>query len=172
MVEVITKFDENTQKAMNKLQMRILLPLLGLMVLIIVILATISFIDGDIEGGIGFLAIAVIAVLLVVGLIFLIKRMTMKSNKLLNMGVTSYFTFDGNYICLKADGMFGYSSINTLPVQMLFRAIETKENFFIYIHSMAAYVLPKKDIVQGTKEELRYLLQTWLGSKYKIRGRI
>jgi hypothetical protein len=95
----------------------------------------------------------------------------MKKNNMLNAGITNHFTFDNGFLYCKSVNSTGFDNVSTMPAQTLLKAIETKEHFFLYPNQVTAYVLPKKDIVQGTAEELRAILQTWFGPKFKIRGR-
>ncbi|WP_316559061.1 YcxB family protein [Methanimicrococcus stummii] len=50
---------------------------------------------------------------------------------------------------------------------MLDSAEEKKNEFIIYVTKMQVFLLPKKDIIEGTPEELSALLRNGFGSKFK-----
>lgn len=47
------------------------------------------------------------------------------------------------------------------------RAEEKENEFVIYVSEMQVFILPKKDFIQGTPEELRIFLKNEFGSNFK-----
>ncbi|MDV0445855.1 hypothetical protein MmiAt1_14550 [Methanimicrococcus sp. At1] len=61
----------------------------------------------------------------------------------------------------------GALETKTYKYSMLDSAEEKKNEFIIYVTKMQVFLLPKKDIIEGTPEELSVLLRNEFGSKFK-----
>jgi hypothetical protein len=112
----------------------------------------------------------VIAVLLLL-IIFLLIRVLQKSmnglNNLVNSEATSYLRIDENRIYREANSDEDFRSMSECSFAMLYKAYETKTHFFLFISNMQPHVVPKKDIIKGTPEELASVLSAKLGKKFK-----
>ena len=87
------------------------------------------------------------------------KRYVKQSPALFQSGYTFIFDEDNFSIMQTGDITSGTS---TAQYSALIKVYETKEMFYVYVTPVQAYLLPKKDIVKGTPEELRALLQSKL----------
>lgn len=61
----------------------------------------------------------------------------------------------------------GMIEIKKFEYSMLKEAEERKNEFVIYVSKMQVFVLPKKDINQGSVEDLRNLLRQKFGNQFK-----
>ena len=87
------------------------------------------------------------------------KRYVKQSPALFQSGYTFIFDEDNFSIMQTGDITSGTS---TAQYSALIKVYETREMFYVYVTPVQAYLLPKKDIVKGTPEELRGLLQSKL----------
>ena len=87
------------------------------------------------------------------------KRYVKQSPALFQSGYT--FIFDEDSFSTMTTGDIT-SGTSTAQYSALIKVYETIEVFYVYITPVQAYLLPKKDIVKGTPEELRGLLQSKL----------
>lgn len=74
------------------------------------------------------------------------------------------FVLDDDALSMTQAGAIA-SGTSTMRYDALYRAYETKNAFYLYISPLQAYLLTKKDVVKGTPEELRALLQSKLPPK-------
>jgi len=176
MIEIVTKFDASAQAALSRLGLK--KAVINFCVTILSSLALGFFIlFADVVGNasvpisVFFFVVAGLFALLLFMTLFLSKHPS-KKNKFLTAGITNFFTFDNSYVYCKSVNGMGVETISTIPGNMLFKAAETKDHFFVYHNARTAYVIPKKDFVSGAPDELRAILQAWLpGKKYKQYGR-
>lgn len=87
------------------------------------------------------------------------KRYVKQSPALFQSGYTFIFDEDSFSIMQTGDIVSGTS---TAQYSALVKVYETRENFYVYITPVQAYLLAKRDIVKGTSEELHCLLQSKL----------
>lgn len=63
----------------------------------------------------------------------------------------------------------GISGTSAVKYEELFKVCERKDVIYLFIEPAKAHVIPKKDIVKGTAEELRAFLQSKVApKKYKL----
>ena len=80
----------------------------------------------------------------------------------------AYYKFDTHTMYLESMLGEGRQAL-TLPYSMLVRVLETQSHFLLFISNNKAHVIPKKDIVVGTEEELRNYVHSWVGPQnYKM----
>ena len=71
------------------------------------------------------------------------------------------FIFDEDSLSVMQTGEIA-SGTSTAQYSALIKVYETREMFYVYVSPVQAFLLAKKDIVKGTPEELRGLLQSKL----------
>ena len=75
--------------------------------------------------------------------------------------------FDENRISIFSAGE-SPDIANTLRYEAIYRAYEAKNDFYIFITRKHAFIVPKKDVVAGSPDELRTLLQTKMRKRFVI----
>ncbi|MDE5667472.1 MAG: YcxB family protein [Clostridia bacterium] len=79
------------------------------------------------------------------------------------------YTFDEEYITVtqtKGDVFFATSKAR---YSYIYKAYEDQNYYYLYISKLQSHVIDKASITQGTLDELRTLLKTNLGDKFKIK---
>ena len=87
------------------------------------------------------------------------KRYVRQSPSFFQTGHT--FIFDEDSLSIMQTGEIASGS-STAQYSALIKVYETREMFYVYVSPVQAFLLAKKDIVKGTPEELRGLLQSKL----------
>ncbi|MCL2797912.1 MAG: YcxB family protein [Firmicutes bacterium] len=174
-VEVRTKMDAAAIVALNKYHQR---HLKWLWVVISVAFAAIGVVSllPPIEGSED-IVFGVLLLVLAAGFPFLfwwIQRHTIrkliKSAKAVGDDSLLAVGFTVDKVCYRAKKGNDINEGGESAYSQLFKAIETKTHFFLYISSMQAFILPKTDFVCGTSGDLRALLFAKMGINFKLNG--
>lgn len=167
MVIVETKFDESVAKTLNKVSLKKLGLVMGIISLLFTILGVINILDDELVSGIIWIAAGILYIPIV---IILTKVMQKKSNKtmsVLSNETIEKFQFDEEYMTIYLTKGDDYYSETKARYNYLFKALETETDFILYISNMQAHVIPKVRIIEGSTEELRELLSNNLKDKFK-----
>lgn len=170
MIEVKSKFDANLTKPLLRLQLRNLWVLFILFPLFFVLIGVVFIVgpEPDIVFGATIIAFGTLFLPLVYLLSIFFQRIINKSMKIMNTETTNYFRFDENKIYQEMIRGDEYKATSESSYKMLHKAYETKSHFFMYISNMQTHVIPKKDIVSGTPQELANIFSAALGKKFKV----
>jgi hypothetical protein len=60
------------------------------------------------------------------------------------------------------------TSVTATPYELIYRAFETRDYFYIYVSLDQVYIICKNDITEGSAEDLRELLQTKLRIRFQV----
>ncbi|MBR5947354.1 MAG: YcxB family protein [Clostridia bacterium] len=100
-------------------------------------------------------------------LVFAAPRMTYKQLGKLKDVLNEYSFTDGEFtVATRMDGM---DSVATFSYDLIEKAMETPEFFFIYQTKHTAFPVDKATIDGGTADELKEKLMKTLGNKYTVR---
>ena len=172
MVEVRSRFDESITKPLTQLQMRRLrwfILIFPLIFCFIGIMAVVAPNDPGDEGfGIFMIVFSVLFIPLVWWLSKGLQKVVNKSMKIMNVETMCYFRFDENKIYQHIVRGEEFKDTSESSYSMLYKAFETRSHFFLYISNMQTHVIPKKDIILGTAQELASILFGKLGKKFKV----
>ncbi|MCL2861567.1 MAG: YcxB family protein [Firmicutes bacterium] len=89
-----------------------------------------------------------------------------KSARYLHVDTTQHYSFYEDRFVEQTTSDVSNSNFMFL-YSVLHEVKETQSHFLIYISVAEAYVIPKKDIVTGSADDLKQILTRWLGQKYK-----
>ena len=126
-----------------------------------------AIIEGDVIFGVIFIIIFGVGFSPMVYLFtkFLTKKIA-KSMPLLNSETVNYFKIENNLIYIEQSNDM-YMSTTKADFSFINKVCEDKENFYLYVSSQQAHLLPKADIFTGTAEELSEIFKNTLDKKYK-----
>jgi hypothetical protein len=168
MIEFKTNFGPEILKSLQKFQMRKMKWLFIAFSIFFIAMGLLSIFDAvepDIGSGI-FLICFGTFYMPVIGLItFPIAKRQNKTMKILDQETTNYFRFDEFKVYQEMVKYEDYKATIESSYPILHRVCETKTHFFMYISNMQAHVIPKKDIISGTVEELSEIFARSLGKK-------
>jgi len=172
MIQIVAQFDANAQKALIGFNLKKLAIFFGILISVFAVLGIVMYIYGGSDSP-AFLMWGLAGFSLLIVIILPISAAnTAKNNPLLRLGIINYNSFDNSFFYAKSTSQIGYEAVSTIPGNILLRAVETKDHFFIYQNTAVCNIIPKKDFVSGTPDELRAILQSWLpGNKYKRYGK-
>jgi len=172
MIEVKSKFDKNLTKPLLRLQMRKLWWLYLIFILLFVFIGVLSFVSPETDSDKSFGIFMIVFGVLFFPLVYLLSKVFQKilnnSTKSMSAETFMYFRFNENKIYQESNRGEEYKATYECSYTLLYKAYETKSHFFMYISRMQTFIIPKKDIVTGTPEELRQILYNKLGYKFKV----
>ncbi|NCA97157.1 MAG: YcxB family protein [Bacteroidia bacterium] len=90
--------------------------------------------------------------------IFVSQKINIKSMFLLSNETINVFEFDDNKFTIIQTKGDSYKSTTESDYSIFYKVIETNTLFLFYISNAACHVVPKKDIIEGTIEDLREVL--------------
>ena len=96
------------------------------------------------------------------------QKLVNKSMKMMSAETLVCFRFEEEKVYeedIKGEVMRSTSEVS---YELFYKAYETKSHFFMYISMMQTWIIPKKDIVTGTPEEIAHILSGKLGKKFKV----
>lgn len=166
MVRVETKLNAETAKQLNKRGLKNLSWLIILFTALFLILGICEVASGD---GFGYYYIVMAVLFFPLCLLFtkLFQSTINKSSKFMSESTDEVYTFDEEYFILEQtrEGMF--KNVLQANYTYLFKVVEDKEFWFLYISNHQAHVIPKSGIKDGTAEELNAIFVKKLGAKFR-----
>ena len=171
MVEFKGKFDERVQQSVNKRSFKTSSIIILVFSAVLILFGIVGLIWGtdheDFVYAIYCVSFGVLFYPLFCG-IYAIMRKFIKPNLAMMSAETEqqFQFFDDRFMCSQIKGD-EFNDFMQAKYSMLFRAIETKEQYFLYISRTQCYVINKADITAGSVEELNKILTNNLGEKFK-----
>lgn len=167
MVKIVTKFDTNVTKSLNKFAIKKLLPFYIIFSLAFIFLGLCSIPDedGTIWYGIFLIAIGVLFFPICLLLTKIGQKNFNKSMSLMSDETIFSCEFGDNEIYMEESKGSSYFATIRSDYTHFYKVYETDTHYFLYISKQQCHVLPKCDIVEGTVEELNILLFRHLGPK-------
>ncbi len=170
MVVVNTKFNEQATRELSNLQMRKFLILFIIVSAFLVLFGSIGVVAGeDIEDftlGITLVVLGFGFTPLVYVINLLLQTFINKSMAILNEDTTNVFKFDEDKVYQEMTRGEIYHAKSESVYSLIYKVYENENNFFMFISSTQAHIIPKKDIVEGSYEDLVFYFATNLGSKF------
>lgn len=167
MIKFRSVLNEDAANKLNSHEMR-KLAIMEVVLCVSFVLAGIAFILID-ETGLGiFLTIFGLLFPVMIALIVKQKQKSMnKSAAILNGQTEQEFEFFDDHYTVKVNSGDMYNAVATARYYYLFRIVETKTHYFLYISETQAEVVDKSGLTEGTIEELNDILARNLDSKFK-----
>ncbi len=167
MVKVVTKLNAETLKSLNKFSIKKILPFLLIFSAVFVLLGicNIPDEDGDFFYGIFLIAVGVLFIPLCLLFTRLNQKNAGKTMPLLAAEPVITVIFNDDKIFIEELKGDFYKGTTEASYSYFYKAHETKTHYFLYISPQQCHVIPKKDIVEGTVEELNLLLFRNLGPR-------
>ena len=166
MVKVETKLDANTTKRMNKRGLKNLMWVIIAFSALFVLLGIVDVSVGDMFG-IYFIVMGVLFYPFVWMFTKLFQKMLNKSANFLSETTEEVYTFDEEFFQLEQTKTGMFKSTLQANYTYLFKVVEEADVWFMYISNTQAHVVPKKDIKEGSVEELNKIFATKLHDKFK-----
>ncbi|MGM9970559.1 MAG: YcxB family protein [Anaeroplasma sp.] len=167
MVIVETVFDEKVTKTLNKVSLKKLGLVMVIISLLFILIGVFNIIDGDLTGFIIWVSVGILYIPLVILLTKIIQKKSNKTLSLLSVQTKERYEFDNESIIIKQEKGDDYYSETRAKYNYLFKALETKDDFILYISNVQAHVIPKGKIIEGSVGELREILRRNLNDKFK-----
>ena len=172
MIEFRTKLNDAKSSALNKNVFKKLWWLYALLTILLIGIG-ISALKEDKIFGIIYIGLGLLITPLSYFLVFIIQKRFNKSANYLSDETEEIFTFDEEYMnSLNMPGeVKGDSFSSTLKAKysIIYKVIEDKNYYFVYISKMQCFVVNKSSITIGTLEEAQALLKKNLGDKFKTK---
>lgn len=171
MVEFKGKFDERVQQSINKRAFKTSSVIVWVFSAVILVFGIIGLIWGedheDFVYAMYCVSFAVLFYPLYAG-IYAIMRKFVKPNMAMMSAQTEqqFQFFEDRFMCSQIKGE-EFNDFLQAKYSVLFRVVETKEQYFLYISRAQCYVVNKADITAGTIDELNNILASNLGEKFK-----
>lgn len=167
MVKIVTKFDTNVTKSLNKFTIKKLLPfyIIFSLAFIVLGLCNIPGDDGSTWYGITLIVIGVLFFPLCLLLTKIGQNNLNKSMPLMSDETVFTCQFNDSDIYMEESKGSSYFATIRSDYSHFYKVYETDTHYFLYISKHQCQVFPKCDIVEGSVEELNILLFRNLGPK-------
>ncbi len=171
MVEFKGKFDEKVQNSVEKRSFKTASIIIAVFSAVLLLLGVIGLVWGedheDLVYSIYCLMLGVLFYPLYL-IIYAIMRKFIKPNTALISNETEqqFQFFEDRFICSQIKGD-EFNDFMQAKYSVLFKVIETKEQYFLYISRAQCFVVNKADLTAGSIEELNNTLSLNLGERFK-----
>jgi hypothetical protein len=81
--------------------------------------------------------------------------------------VEEVYEFDDEKVTLTQTKGNGLNSTSHMEYLYFYKIVETPTHFLLYLSSDQCHIVPKKDIVEGTVQDLRTIFTTHAPTKFK-----
>lgn len=173
MIRYESKFDSDQTKLLfdesSKKSKLVIIVLCLLFIIIGIIELSTRKNNIDILSAIFFIIIGFIIYPIYLLIIKLIIRKRNESTFILSHNTLEEYIFDDNYINVIINKGDDYLSNLKMKYNCLFKVIETKKSFILFISNSQCFVVDKEKIVEGSNEELRNILNEKVEKKFKKR---
>lgn len=165
LVEAITPLDLKTVKSLSDFSLkRVFWLLIVVAVMFLIIGILFIFIDA-VPIGIGLILFAVLFPIL---MLVVNRASTKKNNELIiNKGLSQFFRFSADSLYIETGKADMMQSSGNYTYDMLYKAFEITDYFFIYINKVNAVIINKSSFIKGAPDDLRALLSSKFGNKFK-----
>ena len=171
MVEFKTKLDASKTRAVNLNTFKRLWWLFAAVSLLFIALGIIGLLAGedseDMYYAIFCLVVGVLFTPLVMLLSAVIQKSINKSASYISDHTDETYIFDEDKITVTQEKGEEFSAVTTAKYSYLYKVIENKGYYFLYISKMQCHVIDKQSITSGSLEELNVLLSNNLGVRFK-----
>lgn len=167
MVKIVTIVDATALKSLNKFSFKKTLPLIIFLSILIILYGLVKLPDddGSYALGITLIACGVLFLPLCLLMIFIGQKNAAKQMPLLSAAPTATFIFENDKFYIEEVKGDTYRGTTEAVYDYFNKVYETETHYFLYISQTQCHVLPKKDIVEGSAEELTTLLFRNLGPR-------
>lgn len=170
MVKVESKFNDNVVKELFKRSLKKMIFVFILSV-IIIILGAINFIEENTSLGAFLIIFGIIfGIIYIPILVILVKyslKKTQKTMHVLSNDTISTYVFTEEEISINTTKNDEYQSEVRAKYSFIYRIVETKDSYLLYISYNQAHVFFKSEIVEGNVSELNHIFRMNLGKKFK-----
>ena len=171
MVEFKSKFDASKTKALNNHTFKKLKWFFIALSLLLIIVGVIGILlredEADMISGIVLIVFGVLFAPLVIGLTYIFQRNINKSMSILSDYTDEIYTFDEEFITITQQKGDAYFAQTKASYDYIFKIVEAKDFYFLYISKMQSHVVDKASLTQGSLEELNDYFYKNLGNKFK-----
>lgn len=166
MVKVESKFNDNVVKELFKRSLKKMIFVFILSV-IIIILGAINFIEENTSLGAFLIIFGIIYIPILVILVKYSLKKTQKTMHVLSNDTISTYVFTEEEISINTTKNDEYQSEVRAKYSFIYRIVETKDSYLLYISYKQAHVFFKSEIVEGNVSELNHIFRMNLGKKFK-----
>ena len=171
MVEFKGKFDERVQQSVNKRSFKTSSIIILVFSAVIILFGVVGLIWGedheDFVYAMYCVSFGVLFYPIFCGIYSIIRKFIKPNLAMMSAETEQQFQFfDDRFMCSQIKGD-EFNDFMQAKYSVLFRVIETKEQYFLYISRTQCYVINKADITAGSVEELNKILTNNLGEKFK-----
>ncbi len=171
MIEFKGKFDENVFKSVNKRSFKTTSIVLLVLCAILLVLGIVGVVWGedavDHNLGLELIAWSVIFYPLFCGIYFIMRKFVKPTSALMSADTEQQFQFfEDRFMCSQTKGE-EFNDFMQAKYSVLFRVIETNEQYFLYLTRTQCFVINKADITSGSIDELNEILHKAMGEKFK-----
>lgn len=169
MVEFKTILDENATKILNKSHSKrqwLIIMAADLLILFGGI-ANIASAEDDAMFGVFLTAFGAVFPPLLVLINFITRHSLNKSNYMVSGDTESYYRFDAQRIFERTVKGVDYQLTAEYTYRILYRVVETREAYLMYVSKIQAHIIKKSDLIGGTLEELDGYFRYNLADKFK-----
>lgn len=168
MVRVESKFDSNVTKEANKQQLKKLSFIMIILSLIFILLGFFMILNGeDLSIGITLIVLGILYIPLVILLTKFFQKRLDKSMSIMSSETKCNYLFTDEGITIDENKNDEFSCVIKAKYNYLYKVIETKDSYLLYISKMQLHVFFKNEIVEGTVDELNMIFKNRLGSHFK-----
>ena len=166
MIAFKTKLNSEALKELNKKSLRIVMFVMIPFSVLIILIGVWSIVDAQsspdyaekMSDGITAICSGLFFALFVCLIAFLSQRANMKSMSLISNETINIFEFDESKVTIIQNKGESYKSTTESDYSIFYKVIETNTAFLFYVSNVACHVVPKRDIIEGTIEDLREVL--------------
>ena len=123
--------------------------------------------DGDLYFGIFMISFGVLFTPMTLLITILLQKSENKSSTVLSSETEEVLFFDADKITITQQKGDEFTSVTTAKYSYLYKVIENKQYYFLYISKMQSHVVDKTSLVQGTLDELNFYLMSNLGARFR-----
>lgn len=167
MVRVESILDSKVTKEANKYQLKKISFILILFSLIFISIGVLNIANYEKVVGIVLIVIGICYIPLVIGLTKLLQKKIDKTMSVMSSDTKCNYIFTEEDITIDEKKNDEFSCILKAKYSYLYRVVETRDSYLLYISKMQLHAFFKNQIVEGTIEELNDIFKKNLGNEFK-----
>ncbi len=168
MIKFVTAFNSEKAKLINKRTFAKSLWAFIVLSLVMVLYGVVMLSD-DVLIGVTLIVVGVLFYPLVRLITFFLQRKQNQSMSIMSEQTEETYQFDDEYIVITQHQGRDFQAVTRATYNYLYSAEETADCYYLYISKMQCHVLPKRDLVEGSLQEMNDLLARKLGDKFKCK---
>lgn len=170
MIKVVTKFNSDVTKRINNLTFKKMIWFFVAISLILIICGSVSYFAQGNNFGIFWMVFGVLFFPLVYLLTMIMQKKLNQSMSILSNETVETYTFEDDYVYIEQIKGEDFVGTTKAKYNYFYKALETKDCYYLYISKSQCHVFDKKSFTQGTPHDLSILLLDKLGpDKFKIK---